>query len=182
MDETRLVVLGLGNVLCTDDGVGPAAVSRLWREWEPPSEVSVVDGGTLGMALMPLLETVGEAILVDAVAVDGQRPGSRVRLEGEDIPSAVLHRLSPHQIGVADLLDGLRLLGRTPPRLVLLGLVPESLGLGLEPTPTVAAAIPCLVDDIVVEASALGHPFRRRAAHETPYPAADLGLFHALGV
>ena len=182
MTETRLVILGLGNVLCTDDGVGPAAVSRLWREWEAPPEVSVVDGGTLGLALMPLLETVDEAILVDAVAVDGEAPGSRVRLEGDDIPPAVLHRLSPHQIGVADLLDALRLLGRTPPQLILVGLVPESLGLGIEPTPAVAAAIPSLVDDIVGEALRLGHSFRRRPVHENPHPASALSVFHALGM
>ena len=181
MPETRLLVLGLGNVLCTDDGVGPTAVARLWREWEPPPEVSVVDGGTLGMTLMPLLEAVDEAILVDAVTLDDEPPGTRVRLEGEDIPPAVLHRLSPHQIGVADLLDSLRLLGRMPPRLILLGLVPESITLGIEPTPAVKAAIPALVQDVVSEALTLGHVFRRRAACETDDPS-PLGLLHALGL
>lgn len=187
MTRRTLTVLGLGNVLCSDDGVGPAAVGRLWRGWEPPPGASVVDGGTLGMALIPLLESVDDAILVDAVFLDDQPPGAPVRLEGDDIPQAVLHRLSPHQIGVADLLDSLRLLGRTPPRLILVGLVPASLGLGVELTPRVAAALPSLVESILAEADRLGHPFRPRSPDEiddpvAADPAAALGVLHGLGV
>jgi len=183
----RLTVLGLGNVLCSDDGVGPAAIGQLWRGWKPPASASVMDGGTLGMALVPTLESADDAILVDAVFLDDEPPGAPVRLEGDDIPQAVLHRLSPHQIGVADLLDSLRLLGRTPPRLILVGLVPASLSLGVELTPRVAAAMPSLVECIVAEADRLGHTFQRRSPDEitdplATNPAAALGVFHGLGV
>jgi hydrogenase maturation protease len=125
-------------------------------------------------------DAASAVILVDAVAVDGAPAGTLVRLEGDEVPSAIVHRLSPHQIGVADLLDGLWLLDRTPPRLILLGLVPASLDLGVEPTSAVAAAIPGLVEEIAREAAALGHPFRRRISHEVPDLTNDLGVFHGL--
>lgn len=166
MDKTpRLLVLGLGNLLCGDDGLGAAAVARLERDWEPPEEALVLDGGTLGLSLLPYLEDTDDAILVDAIRDDAP-PGSFVRLSGEDVAPAVLHRLSPHQVGVADLLDGARLHDRYPRRLVLLGLVPQTLDLGAERSATVAGRLAHLVDQVVVEALSMGHLFLRRTNDE----------------
>jgi hydrogenase maturation protease len=176
-DRTPLLVLGLGNLLLEDDGVGAAAVALLDTQYAPPEAVRVFDGGTLGLALLPYVEDADAVILVDAVRADAA-PGSFVRLDGDEVPPAVAMRLSPHQVGVADLLDGARWLDRYPKRLVLLGLVPESMELAVGLSPRLRRALPDLVDRIVEEARAMGFDFRRRHADETPSVgrrAADAG-------
>ena len=118
-------------------------------------------------------------ILVDAIEADGE-PGALVRLEGEDVEPAVRRRLSVHQVGVADLLDGLRLLYEFPRRLVLLGMVPRSLELSVSLTRQVEANLEELVDWIVSEAEHLGFRFRPRRTHEVSTvdgrAAASVGL------
>jgi hydrogenase maturation protease len=162
---TSLLVLGLGNLLCGDDGLGAAAVARLDRDWEAPPDALVLDGGTLGLTLLPLVEDARNVILVDAIQDDAPT-GSLVRLSGDEVAPAVLHRLSPHQVGVADLLDGARLHDRYPERLVLLGLVPLTLGLGVERSKAVDRALPGLVKAVVAEARTMGHAFVPRTDHE----------------
>lgn len=161
-----LLVLGLGNVLCSDDGAGVAAVHRILSEFEPPPGTEVLDGGTLGLSLLPLLEDANAAILLDAIRTDDP-PGTFVRLAGDDVGPAVAHRLSVHQVGVADLLDAARLRGRVPRTLILLGIVPESLDLGVTLSPRVAATLPTLCRCAISEAAALGYVFseRRTDAH-----------------
>lgn len=166
MERTdSLLVLGLGNLLCGDDGLGVAAVTRLDQSWEAPVGARVLDGGTLGLSLLPYLAAVEQVILVDAIRADAP-PGTLVRLEGEEVGPAVRDRLSPHQVGVADLIDGLRLLDRLPDRLILLGLVPDSLELAVERTPAVEAQLDELVAAVLEEAEELGFPFRPKGNDE----------------
>ncbi len=176
-ERTPLLVLGLGNLLLEDDGVGAAAVALLLDRYEVPRGVRVLDGGTLGLSLLPYLETADAVILIDAVRADGP-PGSLVRLDGDDVPPAVVTRLSPHQVGVADLLDGARWLGRYPDRLVLLGVVPESMELVVGLSPRVYAALPQLIEQVVGEASSVGFVFRLKCTDETPPDGrtVDVGL------
>ena len=164
-ERTPLLVLGLGNVLLEDDGTGSAAIAQLLDKYVPPAGVQVLDGGTLGLSLLPYLDASDAVILVDAIRADAP-VGSIVRIGGADVAPAVATRLSPHQIGVADLLDGARWLGRTPRSLLLLGIVPDSMDLAIGVTPRVRSALPDLVESIVDAARELGFPFRRRLAHE----------------
>lgn len=168
-----LLVLGLGNVLCGDDGLGPAAVHVLSRRYEIPPGVTILDGGTLGLSLLPYIEDARQVLLVDAVRAD-QPAGTFVRLEGDEVAPAVRNRLSVHQIGVADLLDGARWRGRYPAGLILLGLVPEVVELGVGRSVAVDAGLPGLIENIVAEAHALGYDFRPKAADDT-----DLDRSHA---
>lgn len=172
-----LLVLGLGNLICADDGLGVAAVHRLLELYEPPEGARVLDGGTLGLSLLPVLEDAERVILVDAIADDAP-PGAPVRLTGEDVAPAMAERLSVHQVGVSDLLDGARWRDRMPSTLVLLGIVPESVELGLARSPRVEQRLPELVERIVEEARSLGFEFRSREAH-VPYP--DFPLVHDAG-
>jgi hydrogenase maturation protease len=153
---TPLLVLGLGNVLCGDDGVGVLAVRMLAERFEIPPGLRVLDGGTLGLGLLGHFDDAEEVLLVDAVRADAP-PGTLVELAGEDVPPAVRDRLSVHQVGVADLLDALRLLGSYPRRLRLLGLVPGTLELGLARSPAVERALPALLDAVVERIGAAGH-------------------------
>lgn len=154
-DRPRVLVLGLGNVLLGDDGVGPLALARLERDYRFPPEVRLVEGGTLGLALLGELTQAEHVIMVDAVATD-QAPGTLVRLDGEEVRDAVRERLSVHQVGVADLLDAARLIGRYPASVVLLGLVPGSIGLRVGRTAAVDAALTELVSAVVLEVRSLG--------------------------
>jgi hydrogenase maturation protease len=179
-DRTPVLVLGLGNVVCTDDGAGIAAVHKLIREYDLPEGVLALDGGTLGLSLLPLVDSADQLILVDAIKADGP-PGTQVRIEGEEVAPAVYERLSPHQIGVADLLAGASLLDRYPDRVVVIGVVPESIELGVERTPAVEASIPELVERVVEELTVMGYPPVRSESHDesdrsTEYVARTLGV------
>lgn len=151
-----VLVLGLGNVLLGDDGVGAAAIARLEREYRIPPGVRVEDGGTLGLALLDLLTSAERVILVDAVRTDVPA-GTLVRLAGADVMDAVRDRLSPHQVGVADLLDAARLIGRYPATVTLLGLVPDNIDLAVVRSAAVEGALETLVDAIVREVQSLGY-------------------------
>lgn len=155
-----LLVLGLGNVLLGDDGAGPAAIAGLRDARVGRGCVRVLDGGTLGLSLLPYLEDARRVILVDAVAADAPA-GTLVRLEGADVGPAVATRLSPHQIGVADLLEGARWHDREPQRLVLLGVVPQSIELAVGLSEPVRRALPRLIDLVCAEARDCGFPLDR---------------------
>jgi hydrogenase maturation protease len=164
-DSAPLLILGLGNLLCSDDGVGVVAVQAIAEARIVPEEVQVLDGGTLGLALLPYLEDAERAILVDAIQVDAP-PGTLVRLEGDEVGPAVASRLSVHQVGVSDLIEAARWRGRVPPKLVLLGVVPQSIELGLELTPPVRSALPGLLDAVCDEARALGFALPPKRRHD----------------
>jgi hydrogenase maturation protease len=157
VDERRgLLILGLGNVLLGDDGLGPVAVVRIQRDFEVPDGVLVADGGTLGLALLGLIGESDHVILADAVRHDAPA-GSLVRIQGDEVAPAVRERLSPHQVGVADLLEAARLAGCYPLSVTLLGLVPETIDLSVERSAPVERGLIALVEAIVLEASALGY-------------------------
>ena len=180
-DGGSLLILGLGNVICGDDGAGVAAVERLRRRYELPAGVRALDGGTLGLSLLGEFGQAEDVILVDAVAADAP-PGTPLRLDGEAVAAAARERLSVHQIGVADLLDALRLMDAFPRRLVLLGLVPATLELGLGRSPAVAAALDGLVEAIAEEARRMGFPLRRRRDDEEVPAGAGDAAARALGL
>lgn len=181
-----LLILGLGNVLCGDDGLGVAAVRRLQELYDVPDGVSLLDGGTLGLGLLPYIEDSERVLLVDAIRDDGPA-GSFVRLSGEDVGPAVAHRLSVHQVGVTDLLDAARWRDRLPVELILLGLVPQSLELSIDLSPPLKARLDDLVERVAEEARRLGFaPIPRRepdlvrthatSAPRSPLPGGASGL------
>jgi len=162
-DEARsigVLVLGLGNVLLGDDGLGAAAVARLEREYCVPPNVRLEDGGTLGLSLLGLLAESEHVILVDAVRADGPS-GTLVRLDGADVNDAVRDRLSPHQVGVADLLEAARLIDRYPATVTLLGLVPDAIALAVVRSSIVDDRLDELVAAIVREVQSLGYEMVR---------------------
>lgn len=171
-EATPLLVLGLGNAICADDGVGVAAVAALIERYEVPKSVRVLDGGTLGLSLLGWLAEARDVLLVDAIRSDAP-PGTLVRLEGDEVAPAARNRLSVHQIGVADLLDSLELIDAWPERLALVGLVPERLSLGLTRSPAVERALPALVEAVAAEIRARGHRLEPRTQHEKPADGLD---------
>ncbi len=149
----RVVVLGVGNLIMGDEGVGVRCVQRLEAERALPAGVTLIDGGTSTHELLEDLEDLDLLVIVDAVLTGGA-PGSVVRLQGDRIPSAFSNKLSPHQHGLNDLLATLALLGRSPARLVLLGVTPARVELGMELSPEVLATLPELAARVVSEVTA----------------------------
>jgi len=153
--ERRILVLGLGNILLQDEGLGVRAAERLAACYRLPPEVQVMDGGVMGLDLLPHLEGVSHLLVTDAVQT-GQPPGSLVRLEGEAIPAALSLKMSMHQVGLQELLALAGFQGTLPERVVLWGLEPASLEWGLELSAPIAAQIDALVDAVVGELRAWG--------------------------
>ncbi|RNC71884.1 MAG: HyaD/HybD family hydrogenase maturation endopeptidase [Desulfuromonadales bacterium] len=150
-----VLVLGIGNLIMTDDGVGVRVVQRLTEEYRFPEGVTVMDGGTLGLDLLHYLEGVERLLMVDAVETGGP-PGTVVRLAGEEIPVALRTKLSPHQMGLQDLLAVAELQGNRPAEMVLWGVQPESIGLGMELSPAVAAQFDRLAAEVLAELAGWG--------------------------
>jgi len=137
------VVLGLGNVLHADDGAGAQAIKRLREDERVPADVSLVEGGTLGLELLSYVWDCSRLIVIDAVDV-GAAPGTVVRMSGEELNS-LPGNSSVHQLGVSDLLVALRVLARRQPAVVLLGVQPANTDWSMELSPPVATAMDSLV-------------------------------------
>lgn len=169
-----VLVLGLGNVLLGDDGLGAAAIARIERDYRIPPGVRLEDGGTLGLSLLGLLAESDHVILVDAVRADAP-PGTLVRLEGADVTDAVRDRLSPHQVGVADVLNAAHLVNCYPSAVTLIGLVPEVIDLAVVRSSAVDRKLNELVEAVVCEVQSLGYELVRE-----PQAAARLRPIHGL--
>lgn len=119
----RILVLGLGNTLLGDDGVGIRALELLRAHYHFPARVRLVDGGTRGLALLPLLQRSSSLLILDAVT-SSELPGTLVRLVGPELEPVRGPSPSMHESGLTDLLAAAALLDTLPSRIVLLGLVP----------------------------------------------------------
>jgi hydrogenase maturation protease len=159
----RIVVLGIGNTILSDEGVGVHAVEALQERYELPENVEVIDGGTSGMELLGPLSGTDVLIVLDAIKA-GRAPGTVVRLIGDEVPVFFRSKLSPHQVSICDVLAGLEFSGDLPEDIVLIGVEPESLELGLELTPAVAARMPEMMEMAVAELSARGIEPKERVA------------------
>ncbi len=143
MDDKRILVLGIGNLLMGDEGVGIHAVRRLEDEALPPG-VDVVDGGTGGFHLLSLLEDYSVLVMIDAT-MDGKPPGTVAVIEpryASDFPRV----LSAHDIGLRDLIESAALLGPLPKIHLITVSIRELNGLSLELSPAVEAAVPHVVE------------------------------------
>ena len=157
---TQALILGTGNLLLSDDGVGVHTIRRLQDVVELPEEVRVLDGGTLGLNLLPFLEGVSYLLVVDAMET-GQPPGTLRRLAGDDVPAYFSIKMSPHQIGIPDMLLAAKLRDLYPREVVVLGVQPATTEVGLELSPPVAAQVDLLVENILAELARWGieaHP------------------------
>jgi len=145
-----ILVLGLGNTIMTDDGFGVRVVEALSSCYRFQGEVRLLDGGTLGLDLLPRLAGIEHLLIVDALEMQAP-PGTVFRLEGEEVPRAFASKLSVHQVGVQDLLALAELQGLLPSDLVVWGVQPASIEIGTELTGTVAVAIEPVVARVIGE-------------------------------
>jgi hydrogenase maturation protease len=138
----QVLVLGIGNLLNADEGVGVHAVRALGTELgQRYPQVAFLDGGTLGLNLLPLVEDATHLLLLDCVDA-GQPGGTIVELTKDQIPLYSGVKMSQHQTTFQEVLGLAALRGRLPERLHLIGVQPVSLEIGTQLTPTVEAVLP----------------------------------------
>jgi len=136
-----IAVVGIGNSLLTDDGAGIHTLERFAAD-NTDDNVDCLDGGTVGLALLDRLSDLDGLIALDAMKL-GNAPGTVIVLEGTDMDSHLRNqRGSVHEVGLSDLIDALRLRGDLPANRALIGIEPEDMDWGTEPTPQVARAVP----------------------------------------
>ena len=151
----RIVVLGVGNVLLKDEGVGVRVVEELQKRYCFPENVALVDGGTQGLWLMSTIQQSDRLIVVDAV-LGGKGPGTIYRLEKDDLPKALRVKISAHDSDLVEALNLCGLVGYGPRSVVVVGIEPEDITpFGVELTPTVAGKMDLLIDKVLGELRAL---------------------------
>jgi hydrogenase maturation protease len=141
------LVLGLGNLVHSDDGLGVHAIQTLQRDSRVPADAVLMDGGTLGLSLLPHISAFQRLLVIDAVDV-GEPAGTLLRVEGKALQN-LPGKASVHQLGFADLMVALELLGESPKEIVLFGVQPLSTEWSAELTPTVREALGPLLEAVI---------------------------------
>lgn len=148
-NQKKIMVLGVGNLLLSDEGVGVHVVRKLMG-MALPAGVEVVDGGVQGLGLMGTVLGADCLIVIDAVRGGGP-PGSIYRFDVEDLTkSPHLYKMSVHEVGILDVLDVSRLVGQTPNTTVI-GIEPKSMEMGMELSPEIQAKVPRVIELILDE-------------------------------
>ncbi len=142
------LILGVGNVLIGDEGIGIRIIEELDNRYIFPDDVSLLDGGTAGVELLRYIEGKKLLILIDAMAAD-HPPGTVYQVEGEDVPKQFLERISPHQIGLSDLLATGMLSDNIPENIILFCVEPERLETGMYISDSVAKSIDKIINPIL---------------------------------
>jgi hydrogenase maturation protease len=174
----RIRVLGVGNLLWADEGFGVRCIEALAERWEFPPEVELLDGGTLGLALIPLLQDATHVLLFDSVDYGGE-PGSLIVARDAEIPRFMTRdKMSLHQAGMNDVLASLEMLGHRPQAFTLVGVQPVELAdYGGSLTPAVREQLPRALELGLAELAAWG-----AAAQPREQPRAGHVISDALGL
>lgn len=153
--KKNILVIGMGNVLMQDEGIGVRAVEELESRYMIPEGVTVLDGGTAGMELFEPMRECRQLIVADGVNT-GDPFGTVVRIANEEIPAFFQTKISNHQLGLSDLLALLQLKSEAPEHVAIIGMVPHSLENKLGLSPEAEAGLDSIVSGLVAELAMLG--------------------------
>lgn len=160
MQEKRILVLGVGNVLLQDEGVGVRVIENLQANYHFSSNVELMDGGTLGLKLLEPIAQTDYLIVVDAVQ-NGQPAGTLYRLPAEELEKRVTFKNSLHQLDLVETLAYADILGNRP-KAVIIGIEPEDISpWGMELTQTVEARMAELCSQVLVEIAKAGGTYSK---------------------
>ena len=148
----RTLVLGIGNILLRDEGVGVRVIEAM-RGRTLPEDIECIDGGTSGVDLVDEVADRPKVIVIDAVRADGE-PGTVFRFGVEDLMPGPGRELSLHEFGLLDTLTTARHLGCAPREVVIFGVQPKDVHAGLDLSAEVAAALPKVIELVLAEARA----------------------------
>jgi hydrogenase maturation protease len=149
----NVLVMGLGNILLSDEGAGVKAIEELRDRYDCSDAVEIIDGGTMGLELLPYFEERSHILIIDAVKT-GRKPGTIVRID--DPPAYFGSKTSPHQIGLADVMGVAVITDIMPQYITLFGIEPKQLSTGLDLSTEVAQNLSRLVDRVVAELKKIG--------------------------
>ncbi len=153
----NILVLGVGNVLLTDEGVGVRVVHELMARYDFPPNVKLVDGGVLGLSLTGTMMEADRVIVIDAVRGDDE-PGTIYKFEWNARPEHIQYKDSLHQIDLMETMALLPLMGE-PPAVTVIGVEFGDIdNYGLELTPRVERAVAPLMEQVLAELESLGAP------------------------
>lgn len=141
----RSVVLGVGNVLNRDEGLGVHALRLLEERMPDPAGVELIDGGVLGLNLLPMVEECDRLLVLDAID-RGEEPGTLIELDHDEIPLFAGVKMSQHQITLQEVLGLASIRGKLPPVLRLVGLQPEDLAIGIDMSEAIESVLPSVTD------------------------------------
>ena len=155
MTEQHVMILGVGNLLFTDEGFGIRVVEEMERRYAFPENVSLVDGGVLGVSLLGIMSQADHLIVVDVIRNQGA-PGDLYRLEGEAIPERIRAKNSLHQVDFLEALTLCQAMDKVP-EAVIIGVEPEDIRtLQTELTPTIQNKMEAIIQMVLEELERLG--------------------------
>lgn len=161
VNESNITVLGVGNILLTDEGLGVHAVRQLENEYEFTPAVNIIDGGTMGMELLSYMRGMTKLLLVDAVN-GGEVPGTIYEFPHQETEQYFTGNISVHEVGMQDILR-IRALQENPLKdATVIGVEPASLEVGFEPSEIVQAAMPEVLQRVIRQLEAWGIEVRKR--------------------
>ena len=141
----KITVLGIGNILLTDEGVGIHILNKLLNEYQFPPEVKLLDGGNLGMGLLTFIEGSDKLLIIDAISGEGE-PGTIYEFAGDKVLAYFRNKISAHELGIQEILATLEVIGKPITETVVVGVQPLSFEIGLELTPTVSSKVDSIVE------------------------------------
>ena len=144
-----IMVIGVGNSIQMDDGIGIHVLNEL-KKYDLPEEAELFDGGTLGIDLMPYIEGREKLIFIDSVKAD-EKPGTIFKFEPDDLNYDDAPKTSVHQIGLIDSLQMISMIGKAPEKIVIFGVQPKTIDWGEELSPELKLSIPKLIPHLLKE-------------------------------
>jgi hydrogenase maturation protease len=157
----QITVLGVGNILFSDEGFGVRVIESLMGLYEFSDNVAIIDGGVLGMNLLGILAETDQLIVVDAVR-NKSRAGTFIRLEGEEIPARIRAKNSLHQVDFLEALTLCQALDKVP-QTVILGVEPQDIDtLRDELTPLIQRAVEPMIEMVLQEIVRRGASYSKR--------------------
>lgn len=160
-----ILVLGVGNILLTDEGIGVRVVEALEQRYLLPEGVEVLDGGTAGMELLEAMANRTHLIIVDAVVSRKSEPGAQIILRDDEVPTLFNNKISPHQLGLSDVLSALRFTDEFPGSITLVGVIPLSLEPHIGLTPVVQASLEPALQAVITALQSVGVTLTPREAN-----------------
>ncbi len=144
----EITVLGIGNIILSDEGFGVRVVEYLQKNYTFPDNVALIDGGTLGVELTQFITGTKRLLIIDSID-GGKTAGTLFHFEGEEIRAHFSEKLSAHEVGIQDVLTMLEVTGKPVPEVIVIGAQPYSLEAGVDLTPQMKALLPTIADEAI---------------------------------
>ncbi len=159
----EVTILGIGNVILSDEGFGVRVAEYLEAHYDFPENVQVLDGGTLGIELTQYITGTKKLLVLDSINA-GAAPGTRFSFSDEEVLSHFQEKISAHEIGIQDLLALLEVTGRKIERVTVLGAQPYSLKAGVALTEDMQRLVPAVAEEALAVLRGWGIEPKKKAS------------------